>query len=207
MRNRSTSASILSLSAVFLVFLAACSGASQNDEEIDRFLCNHDDVGPDFIELARGEFTPEDLANLSTNASAAKQEYESGGLMRGRFVFLKEVLSRPPFDPPLNLLCQVLEFDSEADAQAYASGLGGAAPQWAGIAWLPDGDLVVEPAGENTRRISFREAGQDVTVLVRYGTSGSYFYSVYLGRDAEAPPEAALDGIVTSVAARADAER
>ncbi len=112
------------------------------------------------------------------------------------------MLPKPPFDPPLNLLCQVLEFDSPEDAAAYASEPGSAAPQWAGLGWLPDNGLVVEATGADGQRITFQQAGQDVTVLVRHGTSDRYFYSVYLGQDAKTPPEAELGGILAAVAAR-----
>ncbi|MGE0598567.1 MAG: hypothetical protein AB7J35_01910 [Dehalococcoidia bacterium] len=207
MRNRSNKASALALSAICLVVASACSASAGNNDEMDSYLCTHDDVGPDFIELSRGEFTPDDLANLSDDASKAKDQYQAAGLKRGRFVFWKEVLPHPPFDPPLNLLCQVLEFDSASDAAAYAAGLGGAAPQWAGIAWLPDGDLKVESAGQDLRRITFQEAGQDVTVLVQSGASDRYFYSIYLGRDELPPTEAEIAPIARGVAAHAGAAR
>ncbi|MGE3075768.1 MAG: hypothetical protein AB7N24_18780 [Dehalococcoidia bacterium] len=190
-----------------MLLATACSASAGNNDEIDSYLCTHGDVGPDFIELSRGEFTPADLANLSGDTSEAKAQYREAGLKRGRFVFWKEVLPHPPFDPPLNLLCQVLEFASAEDAAKYANGLGEAAPPWAGLAWLPDGDLRVEAAGPDLRRITFREAGQDVTVLVQSAATERYFYAIYLGRDEMPPAATELEPIVAGVAAHAGAAR
>ncbi len=73
MRNRSTSTFALACSTILMVALTACSGGTTGDDEINQFLCTQNDVGPDYIELARGEFTPRDLADLTTDAGEGKE--------------------------------------------------------------------------------------------------------------------------------------
>lgn len=206
MRKLPNKARTLALTAFCIVAVAGCGGESHDDTVIDQFLCTGEDTGPDFIELTRGEFTPDDLAALAPETEEARQQYASGGMVRGRFVFLKQVLSNPPFDPPLNLLCQAVEFESSKQAAAYELGLGDSAPQWAGLVWLPEATRDVEQVAPSLQRITFQEAGQDVTVLVQYAVSGRFFYSVYLGRNGEPPAQSELAEIVRGVAARAGAE-
>jgi hypothetical protein len=179
---------------------ASCSNSSSLSPEIDRFLCTQEDVGPGYIELSRGEFTPADLAELAPGASTA--QYKAAGMRDRHFVFWKQALPKPPFEPPMNVLCQVIEFETEEQAVAYASGTDGSGAPWAGIAWFAEGNLDVESAGESLQRVSFQEAGQSVSVLVGSETSGSFFYSVYLGTSGTAPEESALRTIQRAVAAR-----
>lgn len=189
----------LAVAAVPLLLTAACSTSPAANSEIDDLLCTQDDLGPDYIELSRGEFTTADIAALAPDAD--ERAYREAGMQRGHFIFWKEVLPNPPFDPPINVLCQVIEFETPAQAAAFASGLD-AAPPWAGIAWLPEDDLVVEPAGENLQRITFKDTGRDVAVLVHYRATGRFFNSIYLGSSGVPPGESAITAIAESIALR-----
>ena len=190
----------LALAAVPLLLTAACSNQPAANSEIDDLLCTQEDLGPDYIELSRGEFTTADIAALAPGAN--EHAYRDAGMQRGHFIFWKQVLSNPPFDPPMNVLCQAIEFETPDRAAAFASGLDDSAPPWAGIAWLPEHNLIVESAGQDLQRISFNDAGQDVSVLVGYRATGRFFSSIYLGSSGAPPEESAITTIADRVAHR-----
>lgn len=94
----------------------ACSGGGG---ELDPYLCTLDDLGGGYQQLTTGNFSPRDLADLGPDAKDREREFRNAGMERGRFVFFKQALPKPPFDPPLNVVCQVLEFRSEEEAQQW----------------------------------------------------------------------------------------
>jgi hypothetical protein len=106
-----------------LALLTACSTGEPADSELDAYLCDQDDVGDQYIELTRGEFTPRDLADLSDNADSRERALTEAGMQAGRFAFYKESLPRPPFDPPVNIICQVSQFKNEASASEWVAAL------------------------------------------------------------------------------------
>lgn len=104
--------------------LAACAPGEVHDSELDNHLCSSETLGEgDYQELVRGNFTPRDLADLSDDASAREVAYRDAGMERGKFVYYKSVLPRPPFDPPLNIVCQAIEFETEEGARMWVEGL------------------------------------------------------------------------------------
>lgn len=102
--------------------LSSCAG-SDNNNDLDAYLCDSETVGSEFQELARGDFSPRDLADLGDDAARRDREFRAAGMRRGRFVLFKETLQKPPFDPPANVVCQVIEFGSAQEAGAWAGGL------------------------------------------------------------------------------------
>jgi hypothetical protein len=114
-----------------VVLLSACTGESATSP-LDPNLCSPGDVGPGFQELTRGDFTGGDLARIGGGGAAPPAVTE------GRFVFYKQTLPHPPFDPPLHVVCQVMEFADEPAAQAWIEALGpDESLAAAAVAWLP----------------------------------------------------------------------
>ncbi|HMO95558.1 MAG TPA: hypothetical protein PKD27_05510, partial [Tepidiformaceae bacterium] len=137
--NWRSSAAVLFVAAC----VAACSDASQEgDADLDRFLCVQDDLTWEFHEQVSGSFSAEDLGSLGDGTEERKEAYRAAGLLRGRFVFWKESLPRPPFDPPVNVVCQVLVFQTAPQAGAWVDGLVADSDEIAatGILWLPGGE-------------------------------------------------------------------
>ena len=188
------------------VALSACSTGEPEDDPIDRRLCTAEEVGIDFIELARGEFTPRDLADLSDDGDGRERVYEAAGMERGRFVYYKQALPRPPFEPPVDIVCQVIEFESPDQAADYADGLDSVYPavQVAGIAWLPEDRHTVEDVEPGIRRITIDGVGRTVSVLVGFAAHDRYFTSVYVGSEGEPPTIETLRRLQAGAAGSAD---
>lgn len=102
---------------------SACSPGEVSQSELDEHLCSHETVGDDFQELIRGNFTPRDLAGLAENSGEREDAYREAGMERGKFVYFKQTLPKPPFDPPINVVCQVIEFETNEDAKAWVDRL------------------------------------------------------------------------------------
>ncbi len=110
---------LLGLCALF----AACAPGAVSETELDEHLCSPEALGDDYQELVRGDFTPRDLAELADPHEGRERELRDAGLERGKFVYYKSVLEKPPFEPPLEVVCQAMEFESEEQAAAWIAGL------------------------------------------------------------------------------------
>ena len=174
--------------ATAAIALTGCSDASESgDAALDRFLCEESDLGGAFLGLASGSFSQTDLGGLGRDPEARKLEYREAGMQRGRFIFWKERLPRPPFDPPVNVVCQVLVFETDAQAAAWVAGLDADSADLAasGIIWLPDGERLTEEAAPIAGTRSFRIAAQEgparATLFATYVAEGSVVWSVFAG--------------------------
>jgi hypothetical protein len=129
------------------VLVSSCGGDSKG-EDLEPYLCTREDVGDEYQELARGNFSPRDLADLGPDPASRVREFEDAGMKRGRFAFFKQSLPRPPFEPPIDLLCQVIEFESEAAALAFVEEIE---PEdslaTTAMAWIPGNEREFEEAG------------------------------------------------------------
>ena len=159
--------------AATLVFSACSDASEEGDTSLDKYLCARDDLTWEFQQQIAGSFSANDLGSLGDGTDERKRAYREAGLERGRFVFWKESLPKPPFDPPFNVVCQVLVFETAPQATAWVEGLLADSAEIAatGIVWLPDGErgateiddpnLVIgqlaEVAGRDARR-SHRDA-------------------------------------------------
>lgn len=122
-----------------LVALPACAPGEPSDSELDPYLCTQEDLGDEYQELTRGEFTPRDLANLADDADSRERDFRTAGMKGGQFVFFKQSLEKPPFEPPINVVCQVTEFESEEAAQKWVAALERESSiDTIAIAWIPE---------------------------------------------------------------------
>lgn len=168
--------------------LVGCSDASEaGDSALDRYLCEQDDLDGRFLQLVSGAFSGDDLGGLGLDPGERKREYRAAGMLRGRFVFWKEGLPRPPFDPPVNVVCQVLVFETAAQAAAWVAGLDADAADVAasGIMWLPGGAREVEEiqpiAGGRAFRVTAEEGPARVTLIATYEAEANIVRSVFAG--------------------------
>jgi hypothetical protein len=139
------------------------------------------------LQLVSGAFSRDDLGGLGLDPEERKREYRAAGMQRGRFVFWKQGLPRPPFDPPMNVVCQVLVFETAAQAAAWVSALAPDASDVAasGIIWLPGREREVteiEPiAGGRAFRVVAEEGNARVTLIATYEAEGNIVRSVFAG--------------------------
>ncbi len=168
--------------------VAGCSDASEaGDVALDRYLCEQSDLEGRFLQLVSGAFSRDDLGGLGLDPEERKREYRAAGMQRGRFVFWKQGLPRPPFDPPMNVVCQVLVFETAAQAAAWVSALAPDASDVAasGIIWLPGREREVteiEPiAGGRAFRVVAEEGNARVTLIATYEAEGNIVRSVFAG--------------------------
>jgi hypothetical protein len=195
---------------------AVCSNGDKS-RELDQFLCTPAEIGSGYQQLTNGDFSPRDLADLGPNADLREQELRAAGLQRGRFVLFKQALPPPPFDPPINLVCEVLEFDSPAGASNWVAGLTPAESvvRTAVMGWLPPSELDVvdtqrstPPAGTGDAQARFESVGgsghEQVFVVLDFRTYGKYVAVSAAGgsfTNRVAGVEDELDRVVSSVAA------
>jgi len=170
------------------VALASCSDASEEgDTTLDRYLCTSEDLVTEFNQQVAGSFSATDLGSLGDGTEERKQAYREAGLERGRFVFWKELLPRPPFDPPVNVVCQVLVFGTPQQAMAWVANLEADADEIgaSGIVWLPDGERSVEDLGSDETGRTFRVVAEEgdarVSLWATYSVRGNLVLSVFAG--------------------------
>jgi hypothetical protein len=183
----------LLIAAALLLTVAACgddSASSTSAQALDRQLCMASDVGPDFREEAAGSFTPGNLADLASNSSARRKELEAAGLKDGRFAYWKHFVGDPPFPPPLEIVCQAMEFGSSEQAAAYVSGLHATPEDLAttAISWIPDENRTVNqvslPPRSSGRGFQISAGGNSdhVDLFAVIVASGVYVRTVYAGK-------------------------
>lgn len=170
---------------------AACSSWGSSNEQttaLESQVCLQSDVPADFQQQTSGDFTPKNLADLGPKPDARLRQLEASGLRGGHFAYWKQAVGSPPFAAPLDLICQVLEFDSNAHAANFVAAIR---PEPADLAttaltWLPNGSRTVieKPAGLATAR-AFSISAEDSQALVEISAvvlaDGHFVRTVYLG--------------------------
>jgi len=180
----------VSLASALAVAASACAPGLQPSVELDGHLCAPETLGEDYQELIRGVFSPRDLADLSEDADARESEYRAAGMESGKFVYFKSVLPKPPFEPPVNVVCQAIEFEDATGAERYLASLDAAdAHNALAFGAVPGEDVVTESrpsplAGPPDLRY-FAAAGgtgeQRTTVSFLVGAEGRFVRLVAVG--------------------------
>ncbi|MGK2966102.1 MAG: hypothetical protein ACSLFM_10930 [Tepidiformaceae bacterium] len=177
------------------------------DPPLDQMACQDADVPGLFSFQTAGTFTLGNLAGLAPDPEARRKELRDAGLRAGYFANWREATSRPPFDPPADLTCQVLAFENGEQAAAFVRDIV-ATPDGvvsSAITWLPRDERVVEeiaapesaPDGARAFRIAARDADVEIQVFAVVVQNGSYVQSVYVGGqgdvDVKTPAELATE--------------
>lgn len=188
--------SSVALGAVVLAALTASACDSPVDitefePRLDQMACQGDDVPGQFSFQTAGTFTLGNLAGLAPDPEGRRTELRDAGLRAGFFANWREATSKPPSDPPADLTCQVLGFETTEQAMAFVEGMEGTPDGVvsSAITWLPRDDRAVaeipapESAPERARafRISARDADVAVEVFAVVVRNGAYVQSVYVG--------------------------
>lgn len=185
LRLKSSRLGVAALAVALLV--SACSDASEEgDKSLDQYLCAREDLSWEFQQQTSGSFSANDLGSLGDGTDERKAAYREAGLQRGRFVFWKESLPGPPFDPPFNVVCQVLVFETAHQAQAWVDSLVADSAEIAatGIIWLPDGDRTAQEVDDEigrTFRVEAVEGPASVRLWATYEVRENLVLSVFAG--------------------------
>jgi len=202
--------------ALLGALLTACSSGVGNDDSVDTQLCTLEDLGGGYLEQARGDFDRDDLAGIAGAGKDGRVEvFGEAGLVKGRFVFWKQTLPKPPFEMPMNVLCQALVFESDEAAAEWVSGLTADADLLAAglIGWLPEDsrgadertfDATDLAPGTRVFRLDAGSGDQRAMVLAMFEPVGELVRITATGGPGQAEDRAlaVLDGVWTEVHAR-----
>jgi hypothetical protein len=189
---------------------AACSGARPFGARIaEELTCTPEDLGGAYFMQTAGEFSTRNLADLADDAPKRKAELETAGLRGGRFNYWKQEVGKPPFESPLEVVCQVMEFGSADQAARFVGDLQAEPRDLAtmAITWLPAGGRKAEelsapndpalPPGTRAFRLEAASPEAKVSLYAVLVSRGRYVQSVYLGNgDGTASPAAAAAVLV-----------
>jgi hypothetical protein len=186
-----------------LLSAAACSADAGGSSGLKQQICTESDLGGSYIEKTSGGITIQNLADLSSDTSARAKQLKAAGMHDGRFAYWVHTVPKPPFDPPLEVVCQALEFGSPAQAQAFVRGLKPTPDDLAstGMVWLAKGHRTVEeiqlsragtqpgtPSAAGPRAFKITASGDEVqfTIFASVVADGRYVRTVYVGKEGNA---------------------
>lgn len=189
---------LLPLLAAGLAFAAASCRSERNTSDpgdlLDQQVCTQSDVGAGYREQTSGDFSLANVADLSSAPDSRRRQLEADGLQRGHFAYWKHTVGSPPFEPPLEIVCQVLEFATGEQARQFVAGLRTEPDDLAtsAMTWLPDGKRTIEeqspvpgsdplPAQSRAFHLEARDSNIDVSVYAVVVPVGRYVRSVYVG--------------------------
>lgn len=137
-----------------------------------------------------GEFTLRDLADRHPEPRRREADLRAAGALDGHLSYWAEVVERPPFDPPTEILCQAVRFESAAQATAFVAALGPGEVAATAMAWLPGDDRTVEELsldgadlwpGARAFRVVASDDAARVTLYAVVAANGRYVHTVMMG--------------------------
>ena len=195
------------LAAVAVIAVAAgCATSGGGDTaQLKEQLCTEADLGGGYIEKTTGAITVQNLADLSDNTSARKKQLDDAGVEGGRFAYWEHTVPNPPFNPPMEVICQALQFHSADEAAAFVRNLKPTDDDLASTAmtWLPDGHRSVEelflsqagvfpgtqvPPERRAFKITASGDSLDFTIYATVEQDGAFVRTIYAGKNAGGPP-------------------
>lgn len=159
-------------------------------------LCTLEDLGGGYLHQTDGDFFPQDLAALPDAPDGRLKALREAGFVRGRLIYWKASVEKPPFDPPVSVYCQVMQFSTTAQAASFSAGLAPAREdlETAGLTFLPSESLQIAEGSPSEGVRVFTIRGNDGwNVVAAVEPAGRYVVSVYTGgRGAAVDPSAAV---------------
>ncbi len=200
MRAKRCSCLLAAVAVIALTAGCATSGGGDTDQ-LKQQLCTEADLGGGYIEKTSGAITVQNLADLSDNSGARKKQLDDAGVEGGRFAYWEHTVPNPPFNPPLEVICQALQFGTSAEAAAFVRNLKPTDDDLASTAmtWLPDGHRSVEemplshgaglPDATVPRafKITASGSGLNFTIYATVGQDGAFVRTIYAGKNAGGP--------------------
>jgi len=202
---RAKRASCLLAAVAVISFTVGCATSGGGDTaQLKQQLCTEADLGGGYIEKTTGAITVQNLADLSDNTSARKRQLDDAGVEGGRFGYWEHTVPNPPFNPPVEVICQALQFHSPAEAAAFVRNLKPTDDDLASTAmtWLPDahrtvaeiplsqaGVFAATPAAASPRAFKITASGSSLnfTIYATVEQDGAFVRTIYAGKNAGGP--------------------
>lgn len=173
----------LGFAAALTLLGMACGGPNEATPDFD---CDAESLPGEYIRQNGGTYSARELQERSR---AATQSDSTGfGPVSVDFNFWKETVDAVPFDPPGNIVCEVLTFESSDGARAFVAALGptGESLATTSITWPLDAELHVEEAalGEspNVRAFVATSArGSPRSLVSLFEVEGSRVHALHAG--------------------------
>lgn len=202
---------LLGVLAAFAVAAGCASEVGGDTAALKQQLCTEADLGGGYIDKTSGDISVQNLADLASDSSARSKQLKSAGMVGGRFAYWVHTVPDPPFIPPLEVVCQALQFHSPTEAAAYVRNIKPTPDDLAssGLTWLADSHRKVEELffsqqGDGPVRRTFKltASGNDVdfTIYAEVMADGEFVRTVYVGQNAGGPAVTANDAGKISVA-------
>ncbi len=182
------------LGAAIAILAVSCSNDGSLGDPANHLrqqVCDQSDLGEAYRQQTAGDFTPANLAGLTPDAPERQKELEQSGLTGGHFAYWKHVVPRPPFAPPIEVVCQAMAFETADQAHQFVANLRPSPDDLASMAitWLPDGHRTAHevPLTDNTLaggrafEIDANDSNVSVTLFAVLVPAGRYVRSVYVG--------------------------
>jgi hypothetical protein len=205
---------------LFLLLATSCQAGQSSPPEVplDNLACVRDDVPADYSPQTSGDFSLGNLADLASDPAQRRTQLHADGVNGGYFSTWRQVVGEPPFPPAIDVLCQVIRFDTAEHAQAFIASLQPSLTDLedSAISWIPqDGASQVEeiapgdqslPMGARAFHLSSADKTTSVSIYAVIAATGPYVQTVWAGdKDGRATLVQAttLEGAITNRATTA----
>ncbi|MEP7216249.1 MAG: hypothetical protein ABI782_08350 [Anaerolineaceae bacterium] len=191
----------LSITSILVVGCASHGNADDHVTGLENQVCLQPDVPADFRRQTSGDFTAQNLADLGPNPEQRLKQLAAAGMRDGHFAYWKQTVGSPPFEPPLDVICQALAFDSESHAAAFVQAIRPRPDDLAttALTWLPDGSRTVteEPTTLSPTARAFAIRAEDSQTSVEISAvvfpDGRFVRTVYIGGNGR--PASVVDAV------------
>ena len=179
----------LTTAVALAVLTAACGSGEPTDPLLERLVCLEQDLPDGFAWQTDGSLDPGDLASIAGGDVAV---LDAAGVEGGYLAYWKELLDRPPSEPPIEIVCQALAFTSPDEASSFVANLeprSGERLAVAGLGFLLErgfaaAELPPDAAAglpEGTRSFAVEAHGTNYAVYSVLMPFGAFVLSVHIG--------------------------
>jgi hypothetical protein len=173
----------LGFAAALTLLGSACGGL---DDATPDFDCDAESLPGEYIRQTGGTYPASDLHARSEAAEGI--DIAALGLLNVDFNFWKETVDTVPFDPPANIVCEVLTFAGADGARAFLAALQPAGDSLAAtsITWPLDAEFLVQEVaingGSEPRTfVATEQEGARRTLISLFAVEGSQVHAVHAG--------------------------
>ncbi len=174
----------LGVAAALTLLGTACGGLDDATPEFD---CDLGALPGEYIRQTGGVYRASELQERVSAANGF--DFATLGLVDVTFNFWKETVDAVPFDPPANIVCELLTFASDDGAQAFIAALepNGETLAATSITWPPASEFLVEEVMIGEERVDLRAfvatgvSGAPRTLISLFEAEGSRVRAVHAG--------------------------
>ena len=173
----------LGVAAALTLLGTACGGLDDATPEFD---CDLGALPGEYIRQTGGVYPASELQERESAANGF--DFATLGLVDVTFNFWKETVDAVPFDPPANIVCELLTFASDDGAQAFIAALEPNSQTLAAtsITWPPASEFLVEEVTTIEEReilafVAKGVSGAPRTLISLFEAEGSRVRAVHAG--------------------------